>query len=148
MVAINNIVKARINKKKTLALMENFLADHKRKEYFLSLALVDAEKIHYLNKEYRGIDKTTDVLSFSGDEFANIKKHKYFGEVLINMEEVRQVKNYLDVFDKVPRVEYLFYFILVHGLLHLLGYNDISEKGRLKMLRMGKKFLTKNAIIE
>jgi ssRNA-specific RNase YbeY (16S rRNA maturation enzyme) len=64
------------------------------------------------------------------------------------MEEVRQVKNYLDVFDKVPRVEYLFYFILVHGLLHLLGYNDISEKGRLKMLRMGKKFLTKNAIIE
>ena len=101
-----------------------------------------------LNNDYRGIDKTTDVLSFAGDQvFDGNDKNKYLGEVIMNFAEIKKVNKYLDIFAKAPKPDYLFYFIFIHGLLHLVGYDDVTEKGRLEMIRRGKDFLQKNGII-
>lgn len=142
MIEINNTIKNKINLKKTQDLAESFLKFYKRKNWSLSLALIGSKKMRSLNNDYRGIDKTTDVLSFAGDN-----EDKYLGEVIINVDEVKRVTRYLEIFEKAPKSEYLFYFIFVHGLLHLVGYDDMTEKGRVEMVDLGKKFLDKNGII-
>ena len=142
MIEINNTTKSKINIKKIMALTESFLKFYKRKNWSLSLALIGSKKMRSLNNNYRGIDKTTDVLSFAGDD-----EDKYLGEVIINVDEVKKVTKYLEIFEKAPKSEYLFYFIFVHGLLHLVGYDDSTEKGRVEMVELGKVFLKKNGII-
>lgn len=142
MLEINNTTKSKINIKKITALTESFLKLYKVKNWSVSLALIGSKKMRTLNNDYRGIDRTTDVLSFEGED-----KIKYLGEVIINVDEVKKVNKYLEIFEKAPRAEYLFYFIFIHGLLHLVGYDDSTEKGRLEMVELGKKFLDKNGII-
>ena len=101
----------------------------------VSIAFIGDAKMRKLNKIYRGCDKTTDILSFSEEE-----NKTYLGEVLINYNQIkRQAKKY----SSSIKEELL--FILVHGLLHLLGYEDDTEKGREKMkdLRLFGGFLWK-----
>ena len=148
MLEINNTSKQKINLKKLNDLTDSFLKFYKRKNYSVSLALIGSAKMRHLNNDYRGIDKTTDVLSFAGDQvFDGNDKNKYLGEVIMNFDEIKKVNKYLDIFDKAPKLDYLFYFIFVHGLLHLVGYDDMTEKGRLEMIKKGKDFLQKNGII-
>jgi len=139
MIEINNTTKTRIPVKRTKELVEKFFKHHKRKDWDVSLALVGDRAIRRLNKEYRGIDKATDVLSFRGGEFMG----KYLGEIVINVNDLKRAEKYRDVFKKKPSFQYLFDFILVHGLLHLIGYDDEREKDRLEMLKLGEKFLNK-----
>ncbi len=148
MLEINNTGKQKLNLKKLNELTDSFLKLYKRKNYSVSLALIGGAKMRRLNNDYRGIDKTTDVLSFAGDQvFDGNDKNKYLGEVIMNFAEIKKVNKYLDIFAKAPKPDYLFYFIFIHGLLHLVGYDDVTEKGRLEMIRRGKDFLQKNGII-
>jgi len=142
MLELNNTTKNKINLKRTTDLVESFLGAYKRKNYSLSLALVGAARMRRLNDDYRGIDQATDVLSFEGEP-----ADKFLGEIIICPAELKKVKNYAAIFAKPPKPDYLFYFILVHGLLHLVGYDDLTEKGRLEMVARGKEFLKKNGII-
>lgn len=142
MLEINNTTKNKINLKKLNLLTERFLRNSKINNWSVSLAVIGSAPMRRLNNDYRGINKTTDVLSFTGD-----KKNKFLGEVIINIEEAKKVRNYNDIFPIAPKPEYLFYFIFVHGLLHLIGYDDASEKGRFLMIKKGKDFLKKNGII-
>lgn len=142
MLEINNTTKQKINQKKTRALTEKFLRAYKKSGYDVSLAIVADAKMRRLNNEYRGHDKTTDVLSFSGTP-----ESKFLGEIVINIQEARRAGKYQEMLEelginlkKLP-TDYIFYFLLVHGLLHLCGYDDKIEEGRREMLRRGKKFL-------
>ncbi len=139
MVEINNTTKHRIPIKKTKDLVKKFFQFHKKKNWNISIAIVSDKVIKKLNKEYRQIDKTTDILSFRGGEFMG----KYLGEIVINIDEIKRVDKYKDVFVNKPSVQHLFNFVLVHGLLHLIGYDDETEKDRKKMLELGTKFLDK-----
>jgi probable rRNA maturation factor len=116
----------------------------------VSIALVGDKKIRSLNKKYRRLDKTTDVLSFQGRGAAK----RYLGEVVINIGEAAKTARYLGFLKKgktagesgisgdIKKIPgYIFYFILVHGLLHLVGYDDATEKDRERMLERGRKFL-------
>ena len=144
MLEINNTTKEKINFKKTAALTERFLKVYQKNNYLVSLALIGPKKMRTLNNDYRGIDKTTDVLSFTADKsFTAQAAPKYLGEIFINMAEIKKVNKYRDIFETTPKEEYLFYFIFVHGLLHLVGYDDKTEKGRLEMIKRGKDFLKK-----
>jgi probable rRNA maturation factor len=134
MVEINNTTKQKINQVKTKKIVEEFLREYKQKNKEVSLALVSAARMRRLNSDYRGIDKTTDVLSFAGED-------KYLGEVVINVEEVNKANKYLEVFGLKKSAEYIFYFLLVHGLLHLVGFSDTKEIDRQKMIRQGEEFL-------
>lgn len=148
MVEINNITKAKINSARTIKLVEEFLRVYKKPAGEVSIALVGASRMRRLNNDYRGIDKTTDVLSF-GIETKNNRVRRgeiknYLGEVIINIEETKKATKYLEVFGAKKSADYIFYFLLIHGLLHLFGYTDEKEAERLKMLSLGKKFLEMN----
>ena len=139
MVEINNTTAQKINLAKTKKIIEEFLRVYKKTNWEVSIAIVGAKRMQKLNDDYRGINKTTDVLSFSGDGTQN----KYLGEVVINIEEVKKANKYLEVFALKKSAEYIFYFLLVHGLLHLIGHEDDKEVDRQKMLLIGERFLSK-----
>ena len=95
----------------------------------LSIAFVRDAEIKKINQTYRGLNRPTDVLSFAGEG-------DDFGEVIIDYQ---QIKRQADEFGHGVRRELV--FILVHGLWHLMGYNDQTEKGRREMIKLGEGFL-------
>jgi len=142
MLEINNTTKQKIKQKKTRRVTEKFLHVYKKIGYSVSLAVVADAKMRSLNKKYRGYDKTTDVLSFSG-----APKSEFLGEIVINIQEAKRAGKYRAMLEelgvnlkKLP-TDYIFYFLLIHGLLHLCGYDDKTKEGREEMLRRGKEFL-------
>lgn len=129
MVEINNATKQKINLALVKETAQHFLRVYKKKKYEISIAFVGDSVIRKLNRNYRKTDKVTDVLSFPGEGI-------FLGEVIIDYAQIkRQAKKY----GKTVKQELV--FILVHGLLHLLGYDDKTEKGAKEMERLGKKFI-------
>jgi len=166
MLEINNRTKQKIDLKKTAKLAESFLRSYKKSAWSVSLALSGSSLMRRLNRDYRGVDKATDVLSFPTDgqtvpgtpEISGaMSDKKYLGEIVINLEEVKKTNKYRAMLTEIdldpnryglpPQSgrgdNYIFYFLLVHGLLHLVGYDDATEKGRREMIRRGKDFLGK-----
>jgi len=105
-------------------------------EYEVSISFVDNEEMRSLNKEYRGIDNTTDVLSFpmmefyhddlpedeGGEDVEYIDEELVLGDIVISMDKVKeQAEAYGHSFERELA------FLLVHGMLHLLGYDHESE---------------------
>lgn len=88
----------------------------------LSIVLTDDAAVRELNRTYRGTDAPTDVLSFAqseGDEFAHpLGEAPHLGDVVISLDTARrQAAEYgLALQDEVSH-------LLVHGVLHLLGYD-------------------------
>lgn len=107
-------------------IVEKVLAGEKKKETGLVLLFLGPAKMAELNLRYRQKKGPTDVLSFSALEAG------YSGEVIICPAQVRQnARRFKEEFPKeLQRV-------LVHGLLHLLGYDH--EKSRKKAILMRKK---------
>lgn len=83
----------------------------------VSLILVNLEEIQKINLEFRHLNYPTDVISFESDE------EGYLGDIFICIDKVlEQSLTY------GHRVEREFAFLLVHGLLHLQGYDHLSEE--------------------
>lgn len=149
MIEITNITRKKISFKKISEIGEAFLHHFKKSKVDVSIAIIGDKKMRKLNKDYRGYDKTTDVLSFAGAEWEG----NLLGEVLINPNQTKKISKYKEIlemsgFSYPPKniskaQDYLFYFILVHGLLHLVGYDDAIEEDRQEMLRIGRNFLKK-----
>lgn len=102
----------------------------------VSINLTDDEHIHELNKKYRGIDRPTDVLSFALRESdepeiifdADESQADVLGDIVVSVERARsQALEYGHSF----RRELI--FLIVHGMLHLLGYDHVEEADRLEM---------------
>lgn len=102
--------------------------EHVAKPAELSVLLADDPTVHELNKTYRGTDEATDVLSFSqteGEPFAQPEgAMPHLGDVIISIDTARrQAAEYtVSLQDEVSH-------LLVHGVLHLLGYDheDAAE---------------------
>lgn len=99
----------------------------------VSLMLVDDQRIHTLNLEYRGVDRPTDVLSFALQEELDEEPDSEFeddmlGDIVISAERAReQAKEYGHSFER--EIVYL----AVHGTLHLLGYDHEEEPDKQEM---------------
>lgn len=98
----------------------------------VSLMYVDNAGIRLLNKEYRNIDKETDVLSFAmfeGEEFpVGDNQPVLLGDIIVSLEKaVEQAKDYGHSLDR--EVAYL----TVHGFLHLIGYDHMNAKDKAQM---------------
>jgi probable rRNA maturation factor len=93
----------------------------------VSLTFVSDEDIRELNRQYRSLDKPTDVLSFSmleGDELAETPELEDdpIGDIVISLETARRQSD-----DYGHSLEREIGFLFVHGFLHLLGYDHESE---------------------
>ncbi|MBQ6005774.1 MAG: rRNA maturation RNase YbeY [Selenomonadaceae bacterium] len=111
----------------------------------LSITLTDDEHIHALNKKFRGIDRATDVLSFAfreSDEPEIIgADFEILGDVIISLERAKvQAEEYGHSFLRE------IIFLEVHGILHLLGYDHISEDERQEMESEQKFIMSKLGI--
>jgi probable rRNA maturation factor len=129
MVEINNLSKSKIPVKIIKKIVEKFLNINNLKNKDVSIAFVGDARIRKLNKQYRQKDQTTDILSFAGEG-------EQLGELVINFQ---QIKRQSKQFSQSINEELI--FILVHGLLHLVGHEDSTKKGRLNMERVGVKFI-------
>ncbi len=132
MVEINNKTKSKINLALTKKVAEKFLKLNKMENRDISIAFIGDAAMRKLNKTYRGKDKPTDILAFPGDDDC-------FGEIII---DYAQIKRQAKAYKNSARQELI--FILVHGLLHLLGYEDETEEGRKKMDELGRSFIAKH----
>ena len=102
------------------------------KDYEVSIILVDAEQIHEINRDYRNIDRPTDVISFalkdSEDAFFLDELDLELGDIFINYEAViNQAKEYGH--SECREIS----FLCTHGLLHLLGYDHMNEEDEKEM---------------
>lgn len=100
-----------------------------KKEGEFSVALVDDGEIRRLNREYRGADKVTDVLSFKHE-------HPLLGEIIISYPQAGRQARSCGHSTKQEIKN-----LLVHGLLHLLGYDHKKDKEAEKMRKTEKKIL-------
>lgn len=97
----------------------------------LSLSLVDDAAIRSLNREYRGRDAATDVLSFAlEDEIESAERERLLGDVVISIETARRQAAAYDA----PLQREL-YRLLIHGLLHLKGHDHERAAERRAMER-------------
>lgn len=131
MVEVNNTTKDRVNTAMVKKVAEIFLEKKRKASYEVSIAFVSDAAIRKMNNAYRKMDKVTDVLTFEGEE-------KFLGEVIIDYKQIaRQAK------EQKHSIKKELVFILVHGLFHLLGYTDDTEKDRLHMIKIGQEFIDK-----
>ena len=100
----------------------------------LSITLTDDEHIHELNKNFRDVDRPTDVLSFAfreSDEPQILNPQiEILGDIIISLERAKfQAENFGHSYLREV------IFLTVHGLLHLLGYDHIEDADRIEMER-------------
>ena len=88
----------------------------------LSILVCNDDFIHVLNRDYRGKDKPTDVLSFSQRE-GGFENDPMLGDVIISLETAR-----LQAKEHQKTLEDELSLLLVHGILHLLGYDHEVEE--------------------
>ena len=103
----------------------------------ITITLTNAENIRKINKQFRNIDKATDVLSFpmfEKDELENKIKNRLFehedvlGDIIISIPKVEeQAKEYGHSFERELS------YMVVHGFYHLMGYDHIKEEDKIVM---------------
>ena len=107
----------------------------KKKNIFCTLLLSNNKEIRDLNKKFRKKNKSTDVLSFPSEKKFDIKKNDYLGDIIINLNKIKNKKNILNFRSEFNR-------LWVHGLVHLFGYDHKREKDYQKMKMVEKSFLS------
>ena len=114
----------------------------------MSVTLMDNEHIHEINKKYRGVDKPTDVISFAieeddpdevpiilpEDEDFDIPKN--IGDIMVSMDKVKEQAEYLGHSEDRELG-----FLVVHGFLHLNGYDHMKEEDEKEMFGLQREIL-------
>jgi len=117
---------------------------------YINVILTNPENIKNINKQYRNIDKETDVLSFpmfEKKEIQNMKENgneieEVLGDIVISIERVQeQAKEYGHSFERE------FSYMLIHGFFHLIGYDHIEEYDKEQMRKKEEEVLSKLNIL-
>lgn len=133
---VTNKTKSRIDLSVVKKIAEKFLLIYKLKKKEVSIVFIGDQEMKRINYKYRKKNKTTDVLSFGVNGNESFVDNDFFGEILINYQQIkRQAK------DRKVTIKEELIFILVHGLIHLLGYDDKTAKQAQVMEDLGNKFI-------
>ena len=110
------------------------------KDAIMSVTFVDKDFIHELNKNYRGIDRPTDVISFA---FLDDKNEIINGNLPLDLGEIYICYEVADENRKSYNnsIKREICFLFVHGLLHLLGYNHMDKEEEEIMFPLQEKIL-------
>ena len=105
----------------------------------VSCVLVDDERIHEINREYRHIDRSTDVISFAmedNDQFYVEGMPRTLGDIFISVDHA---KKQAEEYGHSLRREMCFLF--THGILHLLGYDHMKKEDEEVMFKLQEEIL-------
>ena len=112
-------------------------------EPYISVTLVDNEYIHEINRNYRHIDRPTDVISFAflddnpnRDKMFQSKEMVVLGEIYISIDKAKE-----QALAYGHSLERELSFLFVHGLLHLLGYDHMNENDEKIMFALQEEIL-------
>lgn len=130
MIEINNKTKSKINQNRLKKAAARVLARYRKSGKDVSIALVGDKTISRLNLKYRRRSGPTDVLAFPGGG-------NFLGEIIIGLS---QIKRQAKALGRSQSQELI--FILIHGLLHLLGYDDKTAEKRSRMIKLGEKIIS------
>lgn len=108
------------------------------KNVMFNVIIINDNTIHKINKEYRNIDRPTDVITFALEDNKMIEtpEVRVLGDIYISYDKVKsQAKEY----NHSTKREIC--FLVVHGLLHLLGYDHMTKEDEEKMFGLQKELL-------
>lgn len=140
MVKINllNNYHSRFLDKKTILQVSKFALEEMGKDNVeMTIVLCGNDEIRNYNRSFRGKDYPTDVLSFPDGE--KMGKYTYLGDIIISVDKVYEQSRDFEVepFEEFVR-------LLVHGILHLLGYDhETSEEDEKVMMEIQDRIIDK-----
>lgn len=103
-----------------------------------NIVIVDNKKIHEINREYRNVDRETDVISFAMEDNMDIKYEDFrlLGDIYISIDKCyEQAKEYGH-----SRIREIC-FLATHGILHLLGYDHMEDDDEKEMFLLQDELL-------
>ena len=103
-----------------------------------NIIIIDNPRIHEMNKEYRGVDRETDVITFALEDHKDIEFEdvRILGDVYISIDKARsQAEEYGHSLKREIS------FLAIHGLLHLLGYDHMKPEDEKVMFDLQDKIL-------
>ncbi|MFH0857791.1 MAG: rRNA maturation RNase YbeY [Candidatus Magasanikbacteria bacterium] len=128
-----------ISEKKIQAIVSSVLRMTREKPKSVSIHLIGDTKMKQLNSQFRRKNSTTDVLSFAIQEGEHFFDSDELGEIFISIPRIKkQAKQ-----NKISFQEE-FMRMLIHGMLHLLGYDHAKPKAAKKMFLLQEKILKEN----
>lgn len=117
--------------------------EKKSLDYEVSVSFVDNEEIRELNREYRGVDKETDVLSFPMEDEFFIEGATLLGDIIISLEKA--LEQSIDFGHSLYReIAYL----TAHSMFHLLGYDHREEEEKIIMREKEKEIMRRLKIFK
>jgi len=139
MIEINNLTANLIDENFFKKIAKNVLEGEGREDKNLSVVLVGVTRMRKLNQRFRGKNRVADVLSFSESKIliekfriSSLKKILGLGEIVICPREVKKnARRFSSTFKRELAI------CLIHGILHLLGYNH--ELGKEQAKKMEEK---------
>lgn len=126
MIEFDNLTSIKVKPDFIKSIVKKILKKEDRPDSKVYISLVEPEEIRQLKKEYLGIDKTTDVLSFREPPFSkkNLElSKKTLGEIIVCPKVVKKNSKKFESSFKEELTK-----VLIHGVLHLLGYKHNKAK--------------------
>lgn len=112
----------------------------------VSILLTDDEGIHQLNHQFRGVDRPTDVLSFPQNELtpgafnsAHVERAPETGRILLGDMAISLERTASQAEEYGHSFEHELQYLIVHSVLHLLGYDHVDEAGMKRQMRSREK---------
>lgn len=123
--------------------LEYTLEHEKVNNAIFSIIFVEDEEIHNINREYRGVDRVTDVISFAFEDDGKIlyNEIRMLGDIYIC---IPQMKRQAESYEHSEKRELS--FLAVHGLLHLLGYDHMEPEDEKEMFELQELILNEKNI--
>ena len=131
-VDIHNEFDIQLDKSSIQGLLENILLDNNQNTGSINVIMTDDDTLRRMKKKYFNQDLYTDVIAF------NIDENPFEGEIYISYDRIKDnSKKFNQSFeDELKR-------ILIHGSLHLCGYDDKTPKEKLEMTSLEENYLEK-----
>ena len=122
----------------------NFLVEKRNIENAIfNIIFVTSEEIHEINKEYRNVDRVTDVISFALEDTpdVDVSSYRMLGDIYICLDKIYEQA---ELYNHSVLRETC--FLITHGLLHLLGYDHMEESDEKVMFGLQEELLNEYGI--
>ena len=137
---INFVNETKTDTKAMEKLINKIFKQFKRRKDIFSIIFVDKEEIQRINKEYRNIDRVTDVISFAynDDETDTAYAGDEIGDIFICLDRAAE-----QAVEYEHSLEREVGFLAVHGYLHLKGYDHMTKEEEKVMFTLQEEILEK-----